>query len=122
MDYVQLRSLLAPLIMALKDVGTYTMLPALCEELGLPVPAPDGSKRDRMTSSFQSVADTDLPAVARKLLVYRPPNATTRKQIQDILWSDSACPPIPKRYRREVARRLNREELYEDARRFDDLL
>jgi hypothetical protein len=38
MDYVQLRSLLAPLIMALKDAGTHTMLPTLCEELGLPVP------------------------------------------------------------------------------------
>ena len=49
MDYAQLRSLLAPLIMALKDAGTHTMLPTLCEELGLPLPATDGSKRDRMT-------------------------------------------------------------------------
>ncbi|WP_256730688.1 AbiJ-related protein [Burkholderia pseudomallei] len=122
MDYARLRSLLAPLIMALKDAGTHTMLPTLCEELGLPVPATDGSKRDRMTASFEATADADLPAVARKLLVRHPPNATTRNQIQDILWSDSGCPPIPKRYRREVARRLNREELYGDARRFDDLL
>jgi very-short-patch-repair endonuclease len=122
MDYVQLRSLLAPLIMALKDAGTHTMLPTLCEELGLPVPATDGSKRDRMTSSFEATADADLPAVARKLLVRHPPNATTRNQIQDILWSDSGCPPIPKRYLREVARRLNSEELYGDPRRFDDLL
>lgn len=122
MDYAQLRSLLAPLIMALKDAGTHTMLPALCEELGLPLPATDGFKRDRMTSSFEATADADLPAVARKLLVRHPPNATTRNQIQDILWSDSGCPPIPKRYRREVARRLNSEDLYGDARRFDDLL
>jgi AbiJ N-terminal domain 3 len=122
MDYAQLRSLLAPLIMALKDAGTHTMLPTLCEELGLPLPATDGSKRDRMTFSFEAAADADLPAVARKLLVRHPPNATTRNQIQDILWSDSGCPPIPKRYRREVARRLNSEELYGDARRFDDLL
>lgn len=122
MDYVQLRSLLAPLIMALKDAGTHTMLPTLCEELGLPVPATDGSKRDRMTSSFEATADADLPAVARKLLVRHPPNVTTRNQIQDILWSDSGCPPIPKRYRREVAQRLNSEELYRDPRRFDDLL
>lgn len=122
MDYVQLRSLLAPLIMALKDAGTHTMLPTLCEELGLPVPATDGSKRDRMTSSFEATADADLPAVARKLLVRHPPNVTTRNQIQDILWSDSGCPPVPKRYRREVAQRLNSEELYRDPRRFDDLL
>lgn len=122
MDYAQLRTLLEPLVTGLKDAGTHTMLPTLCEELGLPAPAADGSKRERMTSSFDAVADTDLPAVARKLLVRHPPNATTRNQIQDILWSDSACPPIPKRYRREVARRLNSEDLYGDARRFDDLL
>ena len=98
------------------------MLPTLCEELGLPAPATEGTKYERMISSLDAAADADLPAVARKLLVRHPPNATTRNQIQDILWSDSACPPIPKRYRREVARRLNSEELYGDARKFDDLL
>lgn len=122
MDYTHLRSLLEPLVTALKDAGTHTTLPTLCEELGLPAPAADGSKRERMTSSFDAVADPDLPAVARKLLVRHPPNATTRNHIQDVLWSDNACPPIPKRYRREVARRLNRENLYGDARKFDDLL
>ncbi|MFT3815774.1 MAG: hypothetical protein QM740_20810 [Acidovorax sp.] len=122
MDYAQLRNLLEPLVTGLKDAGTHTMLPTFCEELGLPVPPDDGSKRERMTASFNALADTELPAVARKLLIRHPPNATTRNQIQDILWNDSASPPIPKRYRREVARRLNSEELYGDARRFDDLL
>ncbi|WP_435605849.1 hypothetical protein [Pseudomonas knackmussii] len=122
MDYAQLRNLLEPLVTGLKDAVTHTILPTLCEELGLPAPGADGSKRERMTASFNAVADTGLPIVARKLLVRHPPNATTRNQIQDILWSDSPCPPIPKRYRREVARRLNREELYGDARRFDELL
>jgi hypothetical protein len=122
MDYPKLRSLLEPLISALKDIGTHTVLPTLCEELGLPAPAADGSKRERIDSSFKAVADIDLPAVARKLLVRRPPNATTRNQIQDILWSDSASSPIPKRFRCAVARKLNGEDLYEDARKFDDLL
>ncbi|QEZ49002.1 hypothetical protein [Cupriavidus oxalaticus] len=122
MDYARLRNLLEPLVTALKDAGTHTMLPTLCEELALPAPGADGSKRERIAASFDAVADLDLPAVARKLLERRPPNATTRNQIQDILWSDRSCPPIPKRYRREVARRLNSEELYGDARRFDELL
>ena len=86
------------------------MLPMLCEELGLPSPAADGSKRERMTASFDALADTELPKVARKLLMRHPPNAATRNQIQDILWNGSAYPPIPKRHRREVARRLNSEE------------
>ena len=61
------------------------MLPTLLRKLGLPAPTTDGSKRERMASSFEAVGDTDLPAVARKLLVRHPPNATTRNQIQDIL-------------------------------------
>lgn len=122
MDYARLRNLLEPLVTALKDAGTHTLLPTLCEELGLPALGADGSKRERIAASFDAVADPDLPAVARKLLERRPPNATTRNQIQDILWSDRLWPPIPKRYRREVARRLNSEELYGDARRFDELL
>lgn len=122
MDYAQLRSLLAPLIMALTDISTHAKLPTLCEELGLPAPVTDGTKHDRMASSFEAVADADLPAVARRLLIYHPPDATTRNQIQDLLWSDSGGPSIPKRYRREVARKLNDEELYGDARKFDDLL
>ena len=65
MDYAQLRNLLEPLVTGLKDAGTHTMLPTLCEELGLPAPGADGSKRERMTASFNSLADTDLPAVAR---------------------------------------------------------
>lgn len=84
MDYAQLRTLLEPLIAGLKDAGTHSELPALCEKLGLPTPAAEGSKRERMASSFEAVADTDLPVVARKLLVRHPPNATTRNQIQDI--------------------------------------
>lgn len=122
MGYTQLRILLEPLVTGLKDAGTHTLLPTLCEELGLPAPPADGSKRERMTASFDALADTELPTVARKLLMRHPPNATTRNQIQDILWSGNACPPIPKRYRREVARRLNSEKLYGDARRFDELL
>ena len=42
MDYAQLRTLLEPLVTGLKDAGTHTMLPTLCEELGLPAPAADG--------------------------------------------------------------------------------
>lgn len=122
MDYAQLRSVLEALVTGLKEAVTHTTLPTFCEELGLPTPPDDGSKRDRMIASFNALADTELPAVARKLLIRHPPNATTRNQIQDILWSDSASPPIPKRYRREVARRLNSEELYGDVRRFDALL
>ena len=121
-EYKQLRNLLEPLVFALKDAGTHTMLPQLCEELGLPEPPADGSKRDRVVASFNSLTDTDVPEVARRFLARRPPSAVTRNQIQDVLWVNSPCPPIPKRNRREVARSLDGEALYLDARRFDELL
>ncbi|WP_265304206.1 hypothetical protein [Verminephrobacter eiseniae] len=93
MDYAQLRNLLEPLVTGLKDAGTHTMLPTLCEELGLPAPIIGGSKQERMMASFGAVADTDLPGVASKLLLRHPPKAALRNQIQDFLWSDSAGPP-----------------------------
>jgi len=123
MDYKKLRSLLAPLVVGLKDAGTNAVLPALREELGLPTPVDDGgSKRDRLTNSFGSLEDAGLPEMAKKLLKRHRPDATTRNQIQDMLWSDDFCPPIPKRFRREIARSINFDELYGDQRRFDDLL
>ncbi len=75
MDYVQLRSVLEALVTGLKEAVTHTTLPTFCEELGLPTPPDDGSKRDRMTASFNALADTELPAVARKLLIRHPPSA-----------------------------------------------
>ena len=81
MNYAQLRSLLEPLVTGLKDAGTHAMLPTFCEELGLLVPPDEGSKRERMTASFNALADTELPAVARKLLARHPPNATTRNPL-----------------------------------------
>ncbi len=80
MDYAQLRNLLEPLITGLKDAGTHIVLPTLCEELGLPAPPDDGSKRERMIASFNALADTELPEVASKMLIRHPPNATTRNR------------------------------------------
>lgn len=122
MDLVRLRSVLEPFIINLKDAGTHAVLPSICEELGLPDLDADGSKRERMAASFNALADSDLPAVAQRFLLRHPPHAVARNLIQDILWSDSACPAIPKRFRREVAKAIECEDLYVDARRFDELL
>lgn len=39
MNYAQVREVLQPLVIALKDGCTHTMLPTLCEQLGLPAPS-----------------------------------------------------------------------------------
>lgn len=122
MDYERLRDLLGSLVIGLKDVTSHAMLSACCKELGMNEPPAIGSKRERLLASFDALVDKDLPVVACELLKRHPPSATVRNQIEDMLWSDDMCPPIPKRYRKEVARRLNGESLYGDARRFDELL
>ncbi len=98
------------------------MLPTICKSLGLPIPETDDSKRGRMTASFNALPDAGLPNTARQFLTHYKPKAVTRNLIEDILWSESACPEIPKRFRREVARAIAPEELFGDARRFDELL
>src|SRR6218665_2814696 len=89
MDYAQLRNLLEPLVTGLKDAGTHTMLPTLCEELGLPAPIIGGSKQERMMSSLGAVAHRCLPGIASKLLLRHPPNAALRNQIKEFPWSES---------------------------------
>ncbi|WP_082321827.1 hypothetical protein [Variovorax paradoxus] len=122
MDLARLRDILAPLVESLKDAGTHTMLPTLCEGLGLPHPDPEGSKRERLMASFSALPDADLPGTAQRFLKRYPPSAATRNVIQDVLWADSACPEIPKRFRREVAQAVDIEDLFEDAQKFDALL
>src|SRR5689334_14385822 len=99
MDFVRLRELLSGLVLALKDSGTHEELPAICSRLALPVSGTElGSKRDRMRASFDALPDSELPTVAERLLEQYPPTASNRNAIQDILWSRSAWPEIPKRF------------------------
>jgi len=121
MDSARLRDVLRPLIVVLKDAGTHEVLPIICERLGLPVPACEGSKRERMISSFDALHDAELSRVAEHFLELHPPGPCVRNKIQDILWTDFT-PEIPKRFRREVARALAVDDIYLDAQRFDALL
>jgi hypothetical protein len=118
----RLRDVIRPQILALKNAGTHETLPTICEQIGLPVPNHEGSKRDRISASFDALPDTDLSGVVERLLELRPPPAPVRNEIQDLLWVDMAGPEILKRFRREVARTLAADSLYLDAQRFDDLL
>ena len=120
-DLVALRELLRPEVGALKDAGTWPDLPRICERLGLPWRSAE-SKRLSMLASFDALADEELPAFAERLLVMHPPSASVRNTIQDLLWRRSAGPEIPKKVRREVARALATEELFQDPARFDALL
>jgi AbiJ N-terminal domain 3 len=121
-DTPRLRELLRPLIGALKDNGSAEKLPRICAQLGLPAPELGSSKRERMFASFDAAPDTAIPEIARRFLSSFPPAASSRNEIQDLLWADAPGPPIQKKFRRELAKGLDVADLYEDASKFDGLL
>jgi very-short-patch-repair endonuclease len=120
-DLAHLRATLRPHIISLSGRTTHRTIPETCENLGMLAPE-EGSKQDRVTAAFDTLADSDLVHTAARYLQLYQPSASKRNELQDILWSDLPTPEIPKRIRREIARALNDEELYLDSRRFDDLL
>jgi hypothetical protein len=122
MDLTRLRDVLRPHIVALKDEGTHYVLPTICEKLGLPAPDSEGSRREKMSTSFDALSDAELPRVAERFLHLHPPAPNVRNEIQDLLWADVGSPEIPKRFRREVARALAVEDMYLDTQRFNALL
>lgn len=121
MELTQLRNLLRPHIVGLKDRATHETIPQMCKELGIPVAECDGSKRARMEVSFDSVPEHDLPKVAARFLDLFPPSANSRNEIQDLLWTDVTI-EIPRKSRRDIARALQNEDFYLDAKGFDELL
>lgn len=121
MNLSKLRELLREPIDALKERCTHETLPDLCSRLGLASLEDVGSKRDRLRANFAALPDSELPAVAERLLAQHPPSAAARNAIQDLLWDSPTVPEIQKRFRREVARAIE-NDLYLDSRRFDELL
>lgn len=121
MDVVRLRELLRPQIVGLKDMETHDRLPLLCRRLGLPSPDFEGSKRDRMSATFDSTRDEALGLVALNYLDLFPPTAQLRNEIQDVLWNGTS-PAIPKRYRRELAKLLSIDNLFVKIEAFNQLL
>jgi hypothetical protein len=122
MDLTALRALLHPHIIGLIESNTHNTLPAVCERLGLPALPSEGSKRERVSTCFQSLPDVDLPMVAERLLKFHPRPAQHRNAIQDLLWADMAAPEIPKKARREIARALDIHDLLINCERLGGLL
>lgn len=108
--------------MKLADSNTHRTLPEVCEPLALPALPNEGSKRERLSASFESLPDASLLLVATRLFQVYPPQAQERNAIQELLWADTAVPEIPKKARRDVARLLDVRDLYVSAERFEGLL
>lgn len=122
MDWRALRNAIRPVVMSLANTGKHTTLPETCIRLGLPTLPDEGSKAERVKASFDSLPDPNLQVLASRLLEFHPPAAQDRNALQDLLWSDTTAPAIPKKYRREVARARDIHDLYKSFKHFEQLL
>jgi hypothetical protein len=121
-ESVSLRELLRGSIIGLSQRGTHIQLDDFCKQLGLPT-STEGSKRDRMTASYDAASDADLPKVAENFLNSFPPSPERRNAIQDAVWATRNLPEIPLRFRHELSRALGgADELFLRADAFEQLL
>jgi AbiJ N-terminal domain 3 len=122
-DLVALRQLVESVVIPGFTGYTHAMLGEACERLGLPEPPGEGTKRERVSTSFAGLPDADLPMVAERILAGQlPVDAVTRNAIQDLLWAGRDAYEIPKRTRREIAQHLDLTDLVSSADRFRALL
>jgi hypothetical protein len=120
-DLAHLRAVLRPNIISLYGRSTHATIPDTCQKLGM-ICLDAGSKQERMRQAFDALPDDRLQNTAELFLIHFPPSARERNELQDILWADLRSPEINKRIRRELAAAMDAEDLYLDARRFDDML
>ena len=119
---VQLREVVSNV---LHDICQNVSHPRLDGELirfGLPASSAGESKAERAESSIATITVDQLPAIAQRLLDgYEFLGPPTRNRIQDLLWAGTAY-SVPKRIRRDIARRLPLAHLVDQSARFRDLL
>jgi hypothetical protein len=122
MDIPSLRGLLRPFIGNLKDSCTNNSMPEFCTQLGLPLPEDGGDKRSRLHSAFDALSDDEVSGFAQSLVDRRMLVSGLRNQVQDVLWSDIPVIEVPKRSRRELARAMQRLDLFRHWENFSTLL
>lgn len=108
MDVTELRDLLRPVVGAMKDDVTDTMIPELCARIGLPIPGQAISKRERLYTAFDALPDEGVPGFAQRLIDLGKLVPRVRNPVQDILWAGLPFVEVSKRHRRELARALNK--------------
>lgn len=123
-ERTDLRALVWPVVVGLKDRYGHDDLPEVCQQLGLPSPPPkeEGSKAERLEASFKALTDTDLVLVVSNLLRQETMSTLQRRAIEDVLWAEQESVEIPQRVRREIARALDLDDLTQHSGRFMDLL
>lgn len=120
-DRSALRELVSDVLSALGDENTHATLNTAFAQLGLP-PEDEGSKRERVERSLAQVSDDGLPHVAQRILARRNLTPAKRNAMEDLVWTETSPPEIPKRVRRELARALDLTDIARNEARLMGLL
>jgi hypothetical protein len=122
MDLVKLRTQVLNLVFREGVNNTHTMIPVICEKLGIASPEEGLTKKDRMSACVDTIQDDDIPGIAERLLTRFSLRPADRNALQDALWTNAGFPEITKRVRREIADAIEPDDLYIEAIPFDKLL
>jgi hypothetical protein len=122
MDLVKLKIQVLSLVFHEGVNNTHTMIPVVCEKLGVSPPEEGPTKKDRMSACVDAIQDDDIPDIAERLLTKFSLRPADRNALQDALWTNAGFPEITKRTRREIATALEPDDLYIEASPFDRLL
>lgn len=77
------------------------------------------SKREHLLGAVNQATDEELLTAVHRGLDLIPFANAERDALQELLWDDSSYPAIPAKYRRDVAKRLERIDLFLDREKFE---
>jgi len=118
----ELRSLLRETLGNQKLRYTGTLITALLEDLGLDDCPTATTKAERLRGAVDASTDEQVFKAAHRALGVLTLMVRERDVIREALWVGEGCPPIPARYRRDLAKRLDALPLYTDLSGFYDVL
>ncbi|MEV4708701.1 hypothetical protein [Actinoplanes sp. NPDC049316] len=121
-NMVQLREVVSNVLHDICQNVSHQRLDGELIRFGLPASSAGESKAERAESSIAMMTVEQLPGIAQRLLDgYEFLGPSTRNRIQDLLWAGTGY-PVPKRIRRDIARRLPLAHLVDHSARFRGLL
>lgn len=117
-NLIELRERLGVILGEQKQHYSGVQIPGVLASLGLNdfVGAP--SKRDHFRGAVYEASDEQLIFAAGAALAQLDLPVVHRDELQELYWDDGSRPAIPARYRRDLSRRLDQQELFLHAEGF----
>ncbi|WP_268562162.1 hypothetical protein [Pseudomonas protegens] len=111
-NLIGLRERLGEILGEQKSHYTGTQIPGVLASIGLNDYFGVPLKRDHFRGAVYEVSDEQLVFAAGAALAQLDLPVVHRDELQELYWDDGSRPAIPARYRRDVSRRLDQQELF----------